>query len=197
MGAKAEVEDEAEMVVGDIATVTAAIIRNNLKQGEALGPVHAPFFPDPKFEEWWVFLTEGASQRIIAFERVRDTERIAEVKMRFQISRPGKYSFCVHALCDSYTGLDQKVDLNFTAKTEAEVQRDFILHKEDEDLDLMPTLFQQMMGELNKDEDSDEEEEDAKDAKAARNLSTGKVDDEADTKENETDSDSSSSSDSD
>jgi len=191
-----EVEDETEMVVGDIATVTAALVRKNLNEGEALGPVHAPFFPDPKFEEWWIFLTEGAGQRIIAFERVRDTERVAEVKMRFQISRPGKYNFCVHALCDSYIGLDQKADLNFTAKTDAEVQRDFILHKEDEDLDLMPTLFQQMMGELNKDEDSDEEEEDAKGAKIARNLNTGK-DDEVDTKENESDSSNSSDSDDD
>jgi len=192
--AKVEVEDESEMAVGDIATVSASITRKNLKDGEALGPVHAPFFPDPKFEEWWIFLTEGAGQRIIAFERVRDTERVAEVKMRFQISRPGKYSFCVHALCDSYTGLDQKVDLNFSAKTEADVQRDFVLHKDDEDLDLMPTLFQQMMGELNKDEDSDEEEEGGK-ATGGRTLAKGE--DEVDTKENESETDSSSSSDSD
>merc|ERR1712137_1193088 len=180
---------------GDIATVTAAIVRKNLKEGEALGPVHAPFFPDPKFEEWWIFLTEGSNQRILAFERVRDTERIAEVKMRFQISRPGKYSFAVHALCDSYTGLDQKADINFVAKSESEVQREFILHKEDEDLDLMPTLFQQMMGELNKEEDSDEEEEDVKD-KGARSLQA-KADDEINNRGNESDSDSSSSSDSD
>merc|ERR1712194_118665 len=128
---------------------------------------------------------EGASQRMIAYERVRDTEKVAEVKVRFQISRPGKYSFCVHALCDSYTGLDQKADVNFTAKTEAEVQREFVLHKEDEQLDLMPTLFQQMMGEMNKDEDSDEEEEDGNEPKGARSLNTGKVEEEAATKENE------------
>merc|ERR1739845_72245 len=101
--------------------------------------------------------------RIIQFERIRETERIAEVKMRFQISRPGKYSFQLHALCDSYTGLDQKFDLSFTAKTEDEVRREIIMHKEDEE--------------------SDEEEEDTKDRKAQRaNLTTGKDSDEADTK---------------
>jgi len=47
-----------------------------------------------------------------------------EAKLRFQISRPGKHSLTVHALCDSYVGLDQKVDLNFTAKTEDEVKRE-------------------------------------------------------------------------
>lgn len=193
---KVEVEDEDELVVGDIATVTATLTRKNLQEGEAIGPVHAPFFPEPKFEEWWIFLTEGAGNRIIQFERIRETERVAEVKMRFQISRPGKYSFQLHALCDSYTGLDQKFDLSFTAKTEDEVRREIIMHKEDEELDLMPTLFQQMMGELNKDEDSDEEEEDTgKDRKGQRaNLTTGKDSDEADTKDAASDSDDSSSS---
>lgn len=190
--AKAEVEDEEEMVVGDIATVTATMIRKNLQEGEAIGPVHAPYFPEPKFEEWWIFLTEGGSSRIIAFEKVRDTERVVEVKMRFQISRPGKYQFTLHALCDSYTGLDQKADVVFFAKAEQEVKRELIMHKEDEDLDLMPTLFQQMMSSQAA-EDSDEEEEDDKDRKGRANLSTGK-EDEIDTKEAESDSDSSSSS---
>merc|ERR1711865_380046 len=156
------VEDESEIVVGDIATVTVALLCKNLKDKEAIGPVHAPFFPEPKFEEWWVFLTEGQGSRIIAFERVRDTERVVEVKMRFQISQPRKYHFTLHALCDSYTGLDQKVDVSFVARAEEEVKREMIMHKEDEELDLMPTLFQQMMGELNKDEDSDEEEDESK-----------------------------------
>ena len=27
---------------------------SHLEKGEALGPVHAPFFPGAKFEEWWL-----------------------------------------------------------------------------------------------------------------------------------------------
>mmetsp|Transcript_71555 Transcript_71555/g.190313 ORF Transcript_71555/g.190313 Transcript_71555/m.190313 type:complete len:665 (-) Transcript_71555:130-2124(-) len=155
-----EVEDEGEIVVGDIATVTATLTRKNLKEGEAMGPVHAPLFPEPKFEEWWLFLVEsGPSTRIIAFERIRDTERVIEEKLRFQVVRPGKQSFTLHALCDSYSGLDQKVELGFTAHQEEEVKREVYVHPEDEELDQQPTLFQQFMGEINHDEESEEEEE--------------------------------------
>eukprot|EP00931_Biecheleriopsis_adriatica_P076125 TRINITY_DN49874_c0_g1_i1.p1 TRINITY_DN49874_c0_g1~~TRINITY_DN49874_c0_g1_i1.p1 ORF type:complete len:674 (+),score=192.36 TRINITY_DN49874_c0_g1_i1:111-2024(+) len=194
-----EVEDESEIVVGDIATVTCQLTRKNLQEGEAMGPVHAPLFPEPKFEEWWIFLVEGAPQtRIIAYERIRDTERVVEAKLRFQISRPGKHSLTVHALCDSYVGLDQKVDLNFTAKTEDEVKREIFVHPEDEELDLQPTLFQQFMGELGGDDESEEEEDDDKGKKDKVELRKKDSDDDGKkTTEGGDDDDSSSSSDSD
>jgi translocation protein SEC63 len=186
-----EVEDEEEMVVGDIATVTVGLHRVNLQEGEAIGPVHAPFFPEPKFEEWWIFLCEaGPGTRIMTFEKVRDWEKQIEVKMRFQISRPGKHQMVVHALCDSYAGLDLKSDINFVAKTENEVNREIILHKEDEELELVPTLFQQMMGEIgNKDDDSEEEEEEGPKSKPAKKDAPKE-----DKKKKEEDDDSSSSS---
>merc|ERR1711972_503196 len=144
-----------------------------LKEGEATGPVHAPLFPEPKFEEWWLFLVEAApATRIICFERIPDTERHVEEKLRFQISRPGKHSLVLHALCDSYSGVDQKVELNFTALQEDEVKREIFIHKEDEDLDLQPTLFQQFMGDLGKDEESEEEEDDG--AKKSKSKSDKK-----------------------
>jgi translocation protein SEC63 len=179
--ANLEVEDEGDIVVGDIATVTVGLFRKNLKEGEAMGPVHAPLFPEPKFEEWWLFLVEAApATRIIAFERVKDTERHVEEKLRFQISRPGKHNLVLHALCDAYSGIDQKVELNFTALQEDEVKREVFIHKDDEDLDLQPTLFQQFMGDLGKDEESEEEEEDgAKKSKSkpdkAKSATKGKT----------------------
>merc|ERR1719446_1346162 len=36
--AKVEVEDEGEIVVGDVATVSCKLTRKNLKEGEAIGP---------------------------------------------------------------------------------------------------------------------------------------------------------------
>jgi translocation protein SEC63 len=134
-----EVEDEGDIVIGDVATVTASLVRKHLREGEAMGPVHAPLFPEPKFEEWWLFLVEsgGTATRIIAFERIRDTERVVESKMRFQLARPGKHTLTLHAICDSYAGLDQKVELNFNVLTENEVKREIHIHPEDEDLDLL------------------------------------------------------------
>eukprot|EP00440_Ansanella_granifera_P043829 gb/GFBE01047496.1/.p1 GENE.gb/GFBE01047496.1/~~gb/GFBE01047496.1/.p1 ORF type:complete len:654 (+),score=199.97 gb/GFBE01047496.1/:1-1962(+) len=195
-----EVEDEEAIVVGDVATVTCQLTRKNLQEGEAQGPVHAPFFPEPKFEEWWIFLVEGApNTRIIAHERIRDTERVVEAKLRFQISRPGKHSLTVHALCDSYVGIDQKVELNFNALTEQEVKREIFVHPEDEELDLQPTLFQQFMGDLGGDDESEEEEEDSKkDSKGkVETLSNGKEKAAANKKDDDDDSSSDSGSDSD
>jgi len=161
------VEDEDQLVAGDIATVTVQMKRNNLHEGEAAGPVHAPLFPEPKYEEWWIFLVEGApSTKIIAFEKVRDPERFIEEKMRFPIHRPGKYKMELHAICDSYAGIDKKVEINFTALSEEECKREIIIHKEDEDLDLQPTLFQQFMGDFGDgDEESEDEEDDKKEKK--------------------------------
>mmetsp|Transcript_23756 Transcript_23756/g.68387 ORF Transcript_23756/g.68387 Transcript_23756/m.68387 type:complete len:658 (+) Transcript_23756:104-2077(+) len=163
---KVLVEDENEIVVGDIATVIIQLHRKNLREGEAAGPVHAPLFPGVKYEEWWVFLVEGnPGTRILASERLRDTERVIEAKLRFQVSRPGKYRMEVHALCDSYSGLDKKVEINFTAFSQDEVKREIFIHKEDEDLDLQPTLFQQLMGDFGQDEESEEEEEQESESK--------------------------------
>lgn len=164
-----EVEDENDIVVGDVCTVTCQLRRKNVREKEAMGPVHAPLFPEPKFEEWWLFLVEATpSTRILTFEKIKDTGCLAEEKLRFQVSRPGKHSYVLHAVCDSYAGIDQKVDLNFNALQEDEVKREIFTHPEDEELDLQPTLFQQFMGELNKEEESEEEEEEEDKKKKAK-----------------------------
>jgi len=176
--ASVEVEDESEIVVGDVATVTVRMMRKAMRENEATGPAHAPFFPDPKFEEWWFFLvapsekpgkdkpskassTEktSAATRIVHFERVMDRERYVEEQLRFQVTNPGKNTLVLHAHCDAYAGIDKKVELTFHAHGEEEFKRQLPMHKDDEDLDLQPTLFQQWMGDLSHADESDEEEE--------------------------------------
>lgn len=178
--ASVEVEDEQEIVVGDVATVTVQMMRKVLRENEAIGPVHAPLFPEPKFEEWWFFLVASSEKsgkaakagapeksssatRIVHFERVLDRERFVEEKLRFQVTNPGKNTLVLHALCDAYAGMDKKVELTFHASGEDELKRQLPLHEDDEDLDLQPTLFQQWMGDLSHvDESEDEEEEDGR-----------------------------------
>lgn len=168
--ANLEVEDEGETVVGDVATVTVQLLRKHIGENEAIGPAHAPFFPEPKFEEWWFFLTAPSDKekdkdkttsatRIVHFERVLDRERFVEEKLRFQVTNAGQNTLVLHALCDAYQGMDKKVELTFHAHAEEELKREFPVHEEDEDLDLQPTLFQQWMGDLSQVDESDEEEE--------------------------------------
>eukprot|EP00913_Durusdinium_trenchii_P004675 g4340.t1 len=142
-------DDEGEIVCGDVATVTVKLFRKHLAKEEALGPdprtlirdpesgwllhgprsqseralqVHAPFFPIAKFEEWWFFLVDsGAKERIVHFERVTETERCHEEKLRFQVTKAGENNLVLHAMCDAYAGLDHKVELTFHAHAEDEL----------------------------------------------------------------------------
>merc|ERR1711862_192855 len=156
--AEVVVEDESDIAVGDIATVKVEMKRNNLKEGEVAGRVHAPLFPEAKFEEWWFLLAEPGG-RLIGAECIRDMDSVCECKILLQVSgKPGRRKLDLHAHCDSYAGLDKKIDLLFRVVKATDAHREIIVHKEDEDLDLMPTLFQQLMGDLQQfEEESDDE----------------------------------------
>jgi len=153
------VEDESEIIVGDVATVKVQMCRKHLARDEALGPVSAPLFPGAKFEEWWLFLVDsGAKERIVHFERVLDLERCLEEKLRFQVTKAGENKLVLYAMCDAYAGMDHRIELTFTAYAEDEMMRKMPVHQEDEDLDLQPTLFQQWMGDFKGDESEEEED---------------------------------------
>lgn len=59
---------EADIVEGDVVTLTVLLTRTNLNMNEAAGPVHAPWFPDIKFEEWWLFLIDRGSGKELHHE---------------------------------------------------------------------------------------------------------------------------------
>merc|ERR1712232_1501194 len=89
-------DDEDDKVYeGDLCTVQVTITRNNLKDGEKVGLVHAPRFPFPRQEAWWVCLgtKEG---KIINLEKVSSTKSIVEHKIKFLAPRVGTYEFDLH-----------------------------------------------------------------------------------------------------
>ncbi|CDJ30631.1 DnaJ domain-containing protein, putative [Eimeria mitis] len=156
------VDDEAEIVVGDVATCRITLIRKNLKEGEAAGAVHAPYFQEPKYEEWWLFLKEkgdgAGGGRLISFVKSRNLERVVRESLQFRVGRPGKNVVTVVACCDSYAGVDVTIDAEFRVYTPEEKPREVFVHPEDVKLDEEPTLFQQMLGDVCVNS-SDEEEE--------------------------------------
>ncbi|CDI75535.1 DnaJ domain-containing protein, putative [Eimeria praecox] len=182
------VDDEAEIVVGDVATCRITMTRKNLKEGEAAGAVHAPYFQEPKYEEWWIFLKEKGDSvtggRLINFLKSRNLERVVKESLQFRVGRPGKNVMTVVASCDSYAGVDVTIDVEFRAYTPEEKPREVFVHPEDVKLDEEPTLFQQMLGDMCVNSSDEEEEFDMEEApKVVRKKQAAETDGAAGTKQ--------------
>jgi len=156
-------DDEDDKVYeGDLCTVQVTITRNNLKDGEKVGLVHAPRFPFPRQEAWWVCLgtKEG---KIINIEKVTSTKSIVEHKIKFLAPRVGTYEFDLHVKSNAYIGLDQKQSVSLTTLDNS-VLPEYKIHPEDAELDDEPTLFEEMLNaNIEEDSDSDEDDEDEDD----------------------------------
>eukprot|EP00913_Durusdinium_trenchii_P015793 g14841.t1 len=99
-----EVNDEAEMAEGDMSTLKVTLTRTNLSKAECAGPVHAPFFPAVKYEEWWLLVYDKRGRRMIAADLVLGTGRVCKSSVNFIVPRPGEFEWTVFAMCDSYAG---------------------------------------------------------------------------------------------
>jgi len=160
LSCRIEVVDEDDIAEGDIATLTVTLLRTNLQEGESVGPVYAPYFPGAKFEEWWILLYDDRSRRLLVVDAILGTGRTEKSTIRFIVPRHGPYQMTVHAMCDSYAGLDTTCSISFNAKKKEEVSKEIFIHPEDMNI---RTLFEEIMMGLeppaDDEEDSDSEEE--------------------------------------
>ena len=159
-------DDEDDKVYeGDLMTVQVKINRNNLEEGEEAGLVHAPHFPMPKKEAWWIVL--GTKQgKIISIEKIADPSKEFTHDIKFLAPQQGTYKFDLHVLSNAYIGLDKKDEVEFTT-LDASALPEYKVHPEDAELDDEPTLFEEMLNanieeDSDSDDDDDEEEEEEK-----------------------------------
>jgi translocation protein SEC63 len=158
-------DDEDDNVYeGDLCTIRVTLTRNNLAKGENAGLIHAPYFPFPKQEAWWIILgtKEG---KIIHIEKVVDPSRVVQHNIKFLAPRVGDYVFDLFVKSNAYVGLDQTSKINLTTLDNS-VLPEFKVHPDDAELDDEPTLFEEMLNanvEDDSDDDSDEDSDDEDD----------------------------------
>jgi len=166
--AKIFVDGEKSIVVNDVATCQVKIERLNLKKIEgkgignrdrAAGAVHCPYFPCIKFEEWFIFVSEIQSGRIVGYKRVQSTKADVLVPIQFRVEEAGDFEMRVFAMCDSYSGLDTVVTCNMNILKEEEIVREIFIHPEDAAIDEEPNLVQTFMGDLVPESEESESED--------------------------------------
>jgi len=154
-------DDEDDNVYeGDLCTIRVRLTRNNLAKGEKAGLIHAPYFPFPKQEAWWIILgtKEG---KIVHIEKVVDPSRIVQHNIKFMAPRVGDYEFDLIVKSNAYVGLDQSSKIKLTTLDNS-VLPEFKVHPDDAELDDEPTLFEEMLN-ANVEEDSDSDSDDESD----------------------------------
>jgi len=150
-------DEDNKVYEGDLCTVRVTLTRNNVEEGEKAGLVHAPLFPFPKQEAWWVILGT-AEGKIISIEKVTDPARVVNHNIKFLAPRTGGYEFDLFVKSNAYLGLDQQLKVNLTTLDNSALP-EYKVHPDDAELDEEPTLFEEMMN-ANVEEDSDSDDED-------------------------------------
>merc|ERR1711973_35721 len=81
------------------------------REDEITGPVIAPFFPTKREEGWWVIIGDPKNNSLLSIKRLTLQQK-AKFVLDFVAPRPGKYSYSLYYMSDSYMGCDQEYKFN-------------------------------------------------------------------------------------
>lgn len=101
-----EVKDEKRLHVGKPIIVEVSLERED----DIVGPVIAPFFPQKREEGWWVVIGDPKSNTLLSIKRV-SLARSAKVKLELVCGSPGRHTYTLYYMSDSYLGADQEYKL--------------------------------------------------------------------------------------
>lgn len=80
------------------------------REDEVVGPIIAPFFPQKREEGWWVVIGDSKTNSLISIKRLALQQK-AKVKLDFVAPSPGRHSYTLYFMSDSYMGCDQEYEL--------------------------------------------------------------------------------------
>ncbi|KAH3727105.1 hypothetical protein DPMN_053030 [Dreissena polymorpha] len=98
---------------------------------------HAPRFPKPKDEGWFLIVGDVQNKELVALKRVPYIRGNSSVQLSlFMPEKPGRVIYTVYLMSDSYLGLDQQYDLHLeVTEPSIEAQVNMELRDELKDLD--------------------------------------------------------------
>ena len=155
-------DDEDDKVYEqDLVTIEVTITRNNLADGEKAGLVHAPLFPFPKKEAFWVVLGQSKEGKILSVEKVGNPNKKVVHPIKFMAPPKGTYHFDLWVKSNGYVGIDQQQKLEMVT-LDSSALPEYKVHPDDAELDDEPTLFEEILN-AHIEEDSDDDEDDDSD----------------------------------
>jgi pre-mRNA-splicing helicase BRR2 len=118
----------AAVPAGETVTLRVNLTREasteGMDEGAGIGAVHAPHYPRPKAEGWWLVVGSPAANTIHAIKRVT-LAGASSVKLNFPAPPvPGHHDLTLYFMCDSYTGCDQEYSFGLDVVAEAAAGED-------------------------------------------------------------------------
>ena len=80
-------------------------------EGNALSPVHSPYYHNEKEEAWWIIIGDPVSNTLLTIKRFTFVKMF---NLSLKINAPeknGSYAYNVYLLCDSWIGCDQEEEI--------------------------------------------------------------------------------------
>lgn len=155
-------DEDDKIYENDLCTLQVIITRNNLEKGEKVGPVHAPHFPFPKKEAFWIILGQVKAGKIISIEKVGNPYRKIEHRIKFLAPPQGTYVFDLFVKSNAYVGCDYTTKIEMESLDNSALP-EYKIHPDDAELDNEPTLWEEILN-ANVEQDSDDEDEDEADS---------------------------------
>ena len=103
-----EVCEGDDIRASGIVTLQVTLERDMTNLPSEVGPVHAPRYPKPRLEGWWLVIGDSSSDQLLAIKWVAVLQR-ASLKLEFVApAEAGKKDYMVFLMSDSYLGIDQE-----------------------------------------------------------------------------------------
>ncbi|CAH9084541.1 unnamed protein product [Cuscuta europaea] len=111
-----EVVDKDSVSAGGDDISVQVTLERDLEGRTDVGPVFAPRYPKTKDEGWWLVVGDPKTNQLLAIKRV-SLQRKSKVKLDFSApGEPGKKSYTLYFMCDSYMGCDQEYTFTVDVK---------------------------------------------------------------------------------